>query len=125
MGPLRCDVHADESRSDEEISCHQLHLSRPAGRRRRARSFGFRSDHQALAELGFVVVIIDGTCNPDRSKSFHDACYGNMADNTLEDQIAGIKQLAAKNPYHGLDACRSLGTFGRRICDGGGDVPLS
>ena len=62
-----------------------------------------RSDHQALAELGFIVVIIDGTCNPDRSKSFHDACYGNMADNTLEDQIAGLKQLAAKYSYMDLD----------------------
>ena len=62
-----------------------------------------RSDHQALAELGFVVVVIDGTCNPDRSKSFHDACYGNMADNTLEDQIAGIKQLAQQYPYMDLD----------------------
>lgn len=62
-----------------------------------------RSDHQALAELGFAVVIIDGTCNPDRSKSFHDACYGNMADNTLEDQISGIKQLATKYPFMDLD----------------------
>ncbi|MUP45587.1 S9 family peptidase [Gramella sp. BOM4] len=62
-----------------------------------------RRDHQALAELGFVVVVIDGTCNPDRSKSFHDACYGNMADNTLEDQISGIKQLAEKYPYMDLD----------------------
>ncbi len=62
-----------------------------------------RSDHQALAELGFIVVVIDGTCNPDRSKSFHDACYGNMADNTLEDQIAGLKELAAKYPYLDLD----------------------
>jgi dipeptidyl-peptidase 4 len=69
-----------------------------------SRSFvASRSDHQALAELGFVVVVIDGTCNPDRSKSFHDACYGNMADNTLEDQIAGIKQLAQKYPYLDLD----------------------
>lgn len=62
-----------------------------------------RSDHQALAELGFVVVIIDGTCNPDRSKSFHDVCYGNMADNTLKDQIAGIKELAAKYPFMDLN----------------------
>lgn len=69
-----------------------------------SRSFSpSRSDHQALAELGFVVVVIDGTCNPDRSKSFHDVCYGNMADNTLEDQIAGLKQLAAKYPYMDLD----------------------
>lgn len=69
-----------------------------------SRSFSAsRSDHQAVAELGFVVVVIDGTCNPDRSKSFHDVCYGNMADNTLEDQIAGLKQLAAKYPYMDLN----------------------
>jgi dipeptidyl-peptidase 4 len=69
-----------------------------------SRSFSSaRSDHQALAELGFIVVVIDGTCNPGRSKSFHDVCYGNMADNTLEDQIAGIKQLAGTRPYMDLD----------------------
>ncbi len=62
-----------------------------------------RGDHQALAELGFIIVVIDGTCNPDRSKSFHDVCYGNMADNTLEDQMAGIKQLAGTRPYMDLD----------------------
>ncbi|MBS1752961.1 MAG: DPP IV N-terminal domain-containing protein [Bacteroidetes bacterium] len=69
-----------------------------------SRSFSAaRSDHQALAELGFIVVVIDGTCNPGRSKSYHDVCYGNMADNTLQDQISGIKQLAAKYPYMDLD----------------------
>jgi dipeptidyl aminopeptidase/acylaminoacyl peptidase len=62
-----------------------------------------RGDHQALAELGFVVVLIEGTCNPNRSKAYHDMCYGNMADNTLPDQIAGIKQLTAKYPYMDLD----------------------
>lgn len=62
-----------------------------------------RGDHQAVADLGFIVVIIDGTCNPDRSKSFHDVCYGNMGDNTLADQVAGIKQLAAQRPYLDLD----------------------
>ncbi|HAO46705.1 MAG TPA: S9 family peptidase [Chitinophagaceae bacterium] len=68
------------------------------------RNFGpSRGDHQALADLGFIVVIIDGSCNPDRSKSFHDVCYGNMGDNTLNDQVAGIKQLAASRPYMDLD----------------------
>ena len=56
-------------------------------------------DSQALAELGFIVVKIEGTCNPLRSKKFHDACYGNMMDNTLPDQIAAMKQLAQKYPY--------------------------
>jgi dipeptidyl aminopeptidase/acylaminoacyl peptidase len=62
-----------------------------------------RIDCQALAELGFVVVQLDGTCNPGRSKSFHDVCYGNMGDNTLEDQIAGMKELAQRYPYMDLD----------------------
>jgi len=73
-----------------------------------------RSDHQALAELGFIVVIIDGTCNPDRSKAFHDVCYGNMADNTLEDQISGIKQLAAKYRFMNIS---KVGVWGH---SGGG-----
>jgi len=62
-----------------------------------------RGDHQALAELGFIVVQIDGTCNPLRSKKFHDACYGNMVDNTLPDQITGMQQLAKKHPYIDLE----------------------
>ena len=80
-----------------------------------SRSFSTaRGDNQALAELGFVVVVIDGTCNPGRSKSFHDVCYGNMADNTLEDQIAGIKELAKSRPYMDLD---KVGVWGH---SGGG-----
>lgn len=71
-----------------------------------------RSDHQALAELGFVVVVIDGTCNPDRSKSFHDVCYGNMADNTLEDQIAGLRELAQKHPFMDLNRVGMWGHSG-------------
>lgn len=71
-------------------------------------------NHQAMAELGFVVFVMDGTCNPWRSKSFHDACYGNMSINTLPDQISGIKQLAKKHPYMDLD---NVGIWGR---SGGG-----
>jgi dipeptidyl-peptidase-4 len=62
-----------------------------------------RNDNQALAELGFVVIAIEGSCNPDRSKSFHDACYGNMGENTLQDQIAGLKQLQSKYSFLDLD----------------------
>jgi len=62
-----------------------------------------RGDNQALAELGFIVVQIEGSSNPWRSKSFHDMNYGNMAENTLPDQVAGIKQLATKYPYIDID----------------------
>ena len=69
-----------------------------------SRSFSAaRSDAQALAELGFIVVQIDGMGNPLRSKKFHDFYYGNMGDNTLPDQITGMKQLAAKFPWIDID----------------------
>jgi len=57
-----------------------------------------RGDNQALAELGFIVVMIEGTSNPFRSKSYHDMSYGNMAENTLPDQIAAIRQLSTRFP---------------------------
>jgi len=69
-------------------------------------SWGFqasRVDCQALAELGFVVVAIEGTSNPYRSKSFHDMSYGNMAENTLPDQVTGIQQLAKRHSFIDLD----------------------
>ena len=58
-----------------------------------------RGDNQALAELGFVVVEIEGTSNPLRSKSYHDMSYGHMSENTLPDQVAGIRQLAERYAY--------------------------
>ncbi len=58
-----------------------------------------RGDCNALTELGFVVVAIEGTSNPLRSKSFHDMAYGNMAENTLPDQVTGIRQLAHQYSY--------------------------
>ena len=71
-----------------------------------------RHDCQALAELGFVVVEIDGMGTPERSKSFHDAYYGNMGDNTLPDQVAGIRELAEKYPYIDLDRVGIYGHSG-------------
>ncbi len=73
-----------------------------------------RGDNQALAELGFVVVEIEGTSNPLRSKIFHDMSYGNMSENTLPDQVTGIRQLAQKYTY--LDTSR-VGIWGH---SGGG-----
>ncbi|HSW28643.1 MAG TPA: DPP IV N-terminal domain-containing protein [Longimicrobiales bacterium] len=69
-----------------------------------SRSFSAaRRDHQALAELGFVVVEVDGMGSPKRSKSFHTAYYGNMGDNGLPDQIATIRQLAGRHAWIDLD----------------------
>ena len=73
-----------------------------------------RGDHQALAELGFIVVLLEGTGNPQRSKSFHDMYFPNMSENTLPDQVGGIRQLAAQ--YANMDTTR-VGIWGH---SGGG-----
>jgi dipeptidyl-peptidase 4 len=65
-----------------------------------SRSFApARGDHQALAELGFVVVAIDGMGTPGRSKDFMDYYYGRMGDNTIPDQVAGMKEVAKRYPF--------------------------
>ena len=74
----------------------------------------FRRDFQALAELGFIVVAVDAMGTPGRSKSFHDAYYGNMGDNGLPDNITAIEQLSKK--YSAMDLSR-VGIWGH---SGGG-----
>jgi dipeptidyl-peptidase-4 len=71
-----------------------------------------RGDAQALAELGFVVVEIDGMGTPWRSKTFHEAYYGNMGDNTLADQVAGMKQLAERFPWIDIERAGIYGHSG-------------
>jgi dipeptidyl-peptidase 4 len=71
-----------------------------------------RGDCQALAELGFVVVQIEGMGNPLRSKKFHDFYFGKMEDNTLPDQVAGMKELAAKYPWIDIDRAGIYGHSG-------------
>ncbi len=72
-----------------------------------------RGDKQALAELGFIVVSIDGRGTPGRSKSFHDAYYGRMGrDNTVPDQVAGMKDLARQFPSIDIDQAAMWGHSG-------------
>ena len=72
-----------------------------------------RADRQALAELGFVVVTIDGRGTPGRSKSFHDSYYGAMGrDNTIPDQVAGMKDLARQYPWIDIERAAMWGHSG-------------
>ncbi len=66
----------------------------------------------ALAELGFVVFTIDAMGTPLRSKAFHDAYYGNMADNGIPDHIAALKALAVRYPQIDLDRVGIYGHSG-------------
>ena len=87
-----------------------------------SRSFSAaHGDDGALAELGFIVVCIDGMGTPLRSKSFHDfySHAETMGDNTIPDQIAGIKDLASRSPWIDLD---HVGIWGH---SGGGNATSS
>ena len=71
----------------------------------------FRRYHrcQSLAELGFVVVKIDGMGTSKRSKKFHDACWKNLGDAGFPDRIPWIKAVAGRYPY--MDLAR-VGIYG-------------
>lgn len=62
-----------------------------------------------MAELGFIVVKMDGMGTSQRSKKFHDVCYKNLADSGFPDRILWIKAAAAKYPY--MDISR-VGIYG-------------
>jgi dipeptidyl-peptidase-4 len=76
-------------------------------------------DNESLAELGFVVVCIDGMGTPWRSKAFHDFYSDNLGDDTIPDQMAGMKELAAKYPFIDIDRA---GIYGH---SGGGNATVS
>ena len=64
---------------------------------------------QAMAELGFLVVEIDGMGTSHRSKAFHDVCWKNLADSGFADRILWIKAAAQKYPC--MDIAR-MGIYG-------------
>src|SRR5262249_20313862 len=64
---------------------------------------------QALAQLGFVVFVVDARGTPDRGKAFQDVVYGNFGRSEIPDHVAVLKQLAKNRPYIDLDRA---GIFG-------------
>lgn len=75
-----------------------------------ALSVGWFWRAQAIAELGFIVINIDGMGTPLRSKAFHDVCFQNLGDGGgIDDHVTGIYQLAQKYPY--MDIMR-VGVYG-------------
>jgi len=65
--------------------------------------------HQ-LAELGFIVVKIDGMGTSNRSKAFHDVCWKNIKDAGFPDRILWMKAAAEKYPYMDLERVGIYGT---------------
>ncbi len=64
----------------------------------------------ALAELGFIVVQIDGMGTSNRSKAFHDVCWKNLKDAGFPDRKLWMKAAAAKYPYMNIEKVGIHGT---------------
>jgi dipeptidyl-peptidase-4 len=64
---------------------------------------------QSLAELGFILVKIDGMGTSYRSKKFHDVCWKDLGDAGLPDRILWIKAAASRYPC--MDLAR-VGIYG-------------
>jgi dipeptidyl aminopeptidase/acylaminoacyl peptidase len=65
---------------------------------------------QALAELGFIVVQIDGMGTSNRSKAFHDIAWKNLGDAGFPDRILWHKAAAAKYAYYDISRVGIYGT---------------
>ena len=73
----------------------------------------FRTTHSnmnSLAELGFIVVQIDGMGTSNRSKKFHDVAWKNIKDAGFPDRILWMKAAADKYPYIDIDRVGIYGT---------------
>jgi dipeptidyl aminopeptidase/acylaminoacyl peptidase len=68
------------------------------------------SGMHALAELGFIVVQIDGMGTDNRGKDFHDVCWQNIKDAGFPDRIAWMRAAAAEDPSMDIDRVGVYGT---------------
>jgi dipeptidyl aminopeptidase/acylaminoacyl peptidase len=73
------------------------------------KAFKSRYRQQDIADLGFVVAMMDGMGTSHRSKAFHDVCWKNLADAGFPDRIAWWKSAAATRPW--MDLSR-VGIYG-------------
>ncbi len=73
------------------------------------KSFGLRTRELTIAELGFIVVQMDGTGTSHRSKAFHDVCWKNLGDSGFPDRMLWMK--AAATQYPCMDLTR-VGIYG-------------
>jgi len=64
--------------------------------------FSAYSPMQSIAELGFIVVQIDGMGTSNRSKAFHDVAWKNLGDAGFPDRILWHKAVAAKDPSYDI-----------------------
>ncbi|WP_233602175.1 DPP IV N-terminal domain-containing protein [Corallococcus sp. CA047B] len=58
---------------------------------------------QSLAQLGFVVMVLDARGTPGRSKAFQDVNYGRVGQTEIPDHVAALKQAGTSRPYMDLE----------------------
>jgi dipeptidyl aminopeptidase/acylaminoacyl peptidase len=66
-------------------------------------------DANALAQMGFIVMMLDPRGTPGRSKAFQDVSYGRIGQTEIPDQVAGLKQLAATRPWMDMERVGIVG----------------
>jgi dipeptidyl aminopeptidase/acylaminoacyl peptidase len=59
----------------------------------------------ALAQMGFIVAMLDARGTPGRGKAFQDANYGHIGEIEIPDHIAAIKEAARTRPW--MDTTRA------------------
>ena len=74
------------------------------------KTFAAYNQMQATAELGFIVVQIDGMGTSNRSKAFHDVAWKNLKDAGFPDRILWHKAVAARYPYYDITRVGLYGT---------------
>lgn len=72
----------------------------------------FSAQARALAELGFVTLVLDTRGMPVRSRAFHQIGYGHLLEPQLADHAAVIRQLAAQHPFIDADRVGIIGDSG-------------
>jgi dipeptidyl aminopeptidase/acylaminoacyl peptidase len=74
------------------------------------KSFMAYNQMQSMAEMGFIVVQIDGMGTSNRSKAFHDVAWKDLADAGFPDRILWHKAVAAKYPWYDISRVGIYGT---------------
>ncbi|MDD4646183.1 MAG: DPP IV N-terminal domain-containing protein [Bacteroidales bacterium] len=74
------------------------------------KTFSAQTGMQSYAELGFIVVQIDGMGTANRSKAFHDVCWRNLADAGFPDRILWMQAAAKKDPAMDISRVGIYGT---------------
>jgi dipeptidyl-peptidase 4 len=66
-------------------------------------------ESQDLANLGFLVLVVDARGTPERGRAFQDAFFGQFGQHEIADHAAVLRHLAAERPYIDLERVGAIG----------------